>query len=75
MNIFIRHVNILLNYIVVVVVVNVFLQQAYLCKFLTKFIGEYNEKNLPIIKDQWRNIMINRLEDVLQRPYQIEVIN
>lgn len=42
-------------------------------KFLTKFVGECNEKDLPIIKDQWRNLMIERLEETLERPYQIEV--
>jgi stalled ribosome rescue protein Dom34 len=40
---------------------------------LTKFVGECNEKDLPIIKDQWRNLMIDRLEEALERPYQIEV--
>ena len=47
--------------------------QAYLMKFLTKFVGECNEKDLPILKDQWRNLMIERLEEKLERPYQIEV--
>jgi hypothetical protein len=28
---------------------------------------------MPIIKDQWRNLMIDRLEEVLERPYQIDV--
>jgi len=40
---------------------------------LSKFIGEFNEKDLPIIKDQWRNLTIDRLEEVLKRPYQIDV--
>jgi hypothetical protein len=26
-----------------------------------------------MIKDQWRNMMIERLEEALERPYQIEV--
>jgi len=30
---------------------------------------------MPIIKDQWRNLMIDRLEEVLQRPYQIDVFS
>ena len=47
--------------------------QAYLMKFLMKFVGECNEKDLPILKDQWRNLMIERLEENLERPYQIEV--
>ena len=42
-------------------------------KFLTKFVGECNEKDLPILKDQWRNLVIDRLEEVLERPYQIDV--
>jgi len=40
---------------------------------LSKFVGEFNEKDLPIIKDQWRNLTIDRLEEVLKRPYQIDV--
>ncbi|CAF5056398.1 unnamed protein product, partial [Rotaria sp. Silwood1] len=52
---------------------NLFIRHAYLLKFLTKFIGECNEKDLPIIKDQWRNLMIDRLEEELKRPYQIDV--
>jgi hypothetical protein len=40
---------------------------------LSKFVGEFNEKDLPIIKDQWRNLTIDRLEEVLERPYQIDV--
>ncbi|CAF3651634.1 unnamed protein product [Rotaria sp. Silwood1] len=51
---------------------NLFIRHAYLLKFLTKFIGECNEKDLPIIKDQWRNLMIDRLEEELKRPYQID---
>jgi hypothetical protein len=43
-------------------------------KFLTKFVGECNEKDLPMIKDEWRTIMIERLEEVLERPYRIDVI-
>ena len=42
-------------------------------KFLMKFVGECNEKDLPIIKDQWRNMMIERLEEALERPYLIDV--
>ncbi|UJR31972.1 hypothetical protein I4U23_019445 [Adineta vaga] len=51
---------------------NLFIRHAYLLKFLNKFVGECNEKDLPIIKDQWRNLMIDRLEEALERPYQIE---
>jgi len=40
---------------------------------LSKYIGECNEKDVPIIKDQWRTIVIDRLEEILGRPYQIEV--
>ena len=28
---------------------------------------------MPIIKDQWRTLMIDRLEIALERPYQIDV--
>ncbi|CAF1151456.1 unnamed protein product [Rotaria sordida] len=51
---------------------NLFIRHTYLLKFLTKFIGECNEKDLPIIKDQWRNLMIDRLEEELKRPYEID---
>ncbi|CAF1064698.1 unnamed protein product [Adineta steineri] len=51
---------------------NLLIRHAYLTKFLTNFVGECNEKDLPIIKDQWRNLMIDRLEEVLHRPYQID---
>ncbi|CAF0922159.1 unnamed protein product [Adineta ricciae] len=51
---------------------NLFIRHAYLLKFLNKYVGECNEKDLPIIKDQWRNVMIDRLEEALERPYQIE---
>ena len=49
--------------------------QAYLGKFLTKFVGECNEKDIPFIKDQWRNLMIDRLEEALEQPYKIEVFS
>lgn len=36
--------------------------------------SECQEKDLPIIKDQWRNLMTEQLEEVLEEPYRIDVI-
>ncbi|CAF0841712.1 unnamed protein product, partial [Didymodactylos carnosus] len=47
-------------------------RHAYLLKFLQQVSSDYSDKDIPWVKDQWKNIMVEQLEDIIDKPYQME---